>query len=894
MERSHASHLELHTHTLFYSGGDVSVLHQSGWKEGLIRFFLAVLSLFVASVSQRTVLAVQPDLAVQPETLSFNHDVRPILSRACFACHGPDSEDRQAGLRLDVRESALQELDSGMRAIVPGKPTESELVARILDSDPDVIMPPPESNHVLTKKQKEILSAWIASGAEYQPHWAYVPPERHTTPKIVDDEWSLNWIDHFILDRLTEKDILPTTDADPITLVRRVTFDLTGLPPTPSEIDSFLANESPDRYEQLVDRLLASPRHAERLASWWLDLVRYADTVGYHGDQTHSASPYRDWVIAAFQKNLRFDRFTEMQLASDFIKSSPDEHPEDLLLAGAYNRLLQTTHEGGLQVKEYRAIYQADRIRNLSGVWLGATVGCAQCHDHKYDPYTSRDFYALGAFFADIDDETHMGVAGRGGGTNTLPTARDPEQAVVGPFDRAQAVELDRKIDRLRKSLPPLPEKKQSEQEQQEDKQPEAEKKGEKSEAKAGKKKKKETTQGAEENPVSKVTEPPEIVQARKHLKALESKRNNLERKLMITKQLAEPRVVRIKHRGNWMDESGEIVEPAIPSFLGSLQTEGRATREDLAHWLVAPISDGGVGELTARVTANRIWSIFFGAGLCRSADDFGGQGEPPDYPKLLDRLALEFFDSGWDVRHLIRCIVTSHAYRMSSDATDKDIIRDPENRLLARQGRWRYHAEGVRDAALSISGLLEEKLGGASVHPYQPAGYYRHLNFPKRTYSQDNDQRQWRRGLYVHWQRMFLHPQLAAFDAPTREECTAVRMRSNTPKAALVLLNDPTFIESARNLAERVIHETNEDDERLALLWRLAVSRQPDVEERSLLANLLTQRRNEFQKNPKAAEDLLAVGISPRDNSLDAIEHAAWTATARAVLNLRETVGRY
>ena len=886
MERSHASHLEPHTHTLIKSGGDVSVLHQSRWKEGLIRCVWVGLLLFVASVSQRTVLAVQP------ETLSFNHDVRPILSRYCFACHGPNSEDRQAGLRLDVRESALQELDSGMRAVVPSKPNESELITRILDSDPDVIMPPPESNHVLTKKQKEILSAWIASGAEYQPHWAYVPPERHTTPKIVDDEWSLNWIDHFILDRLTEKDILPTTDADPITLVRRVTFDLTGLPPTPSEIDSFLANESPDRYEQLVDRLLASPRHAERLASWWLDLVRYADTVGYHGDQTHSASPYRDWVIAAFQKNLRFDRFTEMQLASDFIKSSPDEHPEDLLLAGAYNRLLQTTHEGGLQVKEYRAIYQADRIRNLSGVWLGATVGCAQCHDHKYDPYTSRDFYALGAFFADIDDETHMGVAGRGGGTNTLPTARDPEQAVVGPFDRAQAVELDRKIDRLRKSLPPLPEKKQSEQEQQEDKQPEAEKKGEKSEAKAGKKK--ETTQGAEENPVSKVTEPPEIVQARKHLKALESKRNNLERKLMITKQLAEPRVVRIKHRGNWMDESGEIVEPAIPSFLGSLQTEGRATREDLAHWLVAPISDGGVGELTARVTANRIWSIFFGAGLCRSADDFGGQGEPPDYPKLLDRLALEFFDSGWDVRHLIRCIVTSHAYRMSSDTTDEDIIGDPENRLLARQGRWRYHAEGVRDAALSISGLLEEKLGGASVHPYQPAGYYRHLNFPKRTYSQDNDQRQWRRGLYVHWQRMFLHPQLAAFDAPTREECTAVRMRSNTPKAALVLLNDPTFIESARNLAERVIHETDEDDERLALLWRLAVSRQPDVEERSLLANLLTQRRNEFQKNPKAAEDLLAVGISPRDNSLDAIEHAAWTATARAVLNLRETVGRY
>jgi len=359
-----------------YREGDFRVLHQKREKENpIIRVCCLGLLLFLGCVSHGTCLAVQP------ETLSFNHDIRPILSRHCFACHGPDSEDRQADLRLDDRESALQELASGMRAIVPGKPTESELVARILDSDPDVIMPPPESNHVLTNKQKEILSAWVAGGAEYQPHWAYVPPERHTTPKIVDDEWSLNWIDHFIFDRLTEKGISPATDADPITLVRRVTFDLTGLPPTPSEIDAYLANESADRYEQLVDRLLASPRYAERLASWWLDLVRYADTVGYHGDQTHSASPYRDWVIAAFQKNLRFDRFTEMQLASDFIKSSPDEHPEDLLLAGAYNRLLQTTHEGGLQVKEYRAIYQADRIRNLSGVWLGATVGCAQCHD---------------------------------------------------------------------------------------------------------------------------------------------------------------------------------------------------------------------------------------------------------------------------------------------------------------------------------------------------------------------------------------------------------------------------------------------------------------------------------------------------------------------------------
>jgi hypothetical protein len=820
-------------------------------------------------------------LAVQPDTLTFNHDIRPILSRHCFACHGPDSEDRQAGLRLDSSEEALQELDSGMRAIIPGNPGESELITRIFEKDPDVIMPPPESNHVLTHDQKKILSDWVAKGAEYQPHWAYVPPESHQIPKSDDDQWCFHWIDSFIKARLDKKGISPTTDADPITLVRRLTFDLTGLPPTPAEIDAYLSNDASDRYEQLVEKLLVSPRHAERLASWWLDLVRYADTVGYHGDQTHSASPYRDWVIAAFQKNLHFNRFTEMQIAGDFVDKNPGEHPEDRLLAGAYNRLLQTTHEGGLQVKEYRTIYQADRIRNFSAVWLGATVGCAQCHDHKYDPYTSRDFYALGAFFADIDDETHMGVGGRGGGTNTLPTTRDPEQAVVGPFDRELATTLDAAIQQARASLPPLPQQEQLAADDNSRNGTDKDQSGEQP-----------SVQNKTKHPDD--VEPPEIIEARKYLKALEQERGSLERKLMITQQLKTPRVVRVLHRGNWMDESGEVVEPAVPSFLGSVEASERATRADLAHWLVAPVVEDGVGEFTARVIANRIWSIFFGAGLCRSVNDFGGQGEPPDYPKLLDQLALEFFENNWDVRHLIRCIVMSHAYRMSSDVSFEILKSDPENRLLARQGRWRYHAEGVRDAVLLASGLLVEGLGGPSIHPYQPAGYYQHLNFPIRTYSQDVNEQQWRRGLYVHWQRMFLHPQLLAFDAPSREECTAARMRSNTPKAALVLLNDPTFVEAARNLAERVMTEVDEDQERLTLLWRLAVSRKPDSDEQEILTNLLHRRRQEYKDKPKLAEELLSIGISSTDATLDLIERAAWTATARVVLNLREAIGRY
>jgi len=787
----------------------------------------------------------------------FNRDIRPILSRNCFACHGPDEHDRRGGLRLDDREVAISELGSGARAIVPGRPNESELVSRINETDPATTMPPPETNHVLTAEQKQLLSKWIAAGAPYSPHWAYVPPHAHAPPATKQADWGANWIDAFVLGRLESEGLAPAHDADPVTLVRRVTFDLTGLPPTPAEVEAYLADRSPDRYQKLVERLLASPRHAERMAAWWFDLVRYADTVGYHGDQPHSISPYRDWVIKAFLENVPFDRFTVLQLAGDLVGPAAGEHPEDPVLASAYNRLLQTTHEGGLQIKEYRAIYQADRIRNVSGVWMGATVGCAQCHDHKYDPYTAKDFYALGSFFADIDDEKHMAKGGFGGqDLNTLPTKRDPEITIVGPFDRERTAALDARIHSLKNELPPLvlPPRAQP------------------------------------ENP-----EPETVVAKRLELQRLEADRKALDRRLMVTRALKEPRQVRILPRGNWMDETGTVVEPATPAFLGRLDAKARPTRADLASWLVRPVAAGGVGEFTARVMANRLWAIFFGAGLCRSVGDLGGQGELPDQPQLLDRLALEFMRNGWNVRDLVRAIVTSRAYRMSSDASADLLAQDPDNRLLARQGRWRLPAENVRDTALFTSGLLVEWLGGESVHPYQPAGYYRHLNFPIREYKIDEDARQWRRGLYVHWQRMFLHPQLLAFDAPNREECTAARMRSNTPKAALVLLNDPTFVEAARKLAERAIHEAGAaDQERIAFLWRQAVSRSPDADELRLVQGLVDRRRAEYQADPKAAGELLATGIAPRDESLNETELAAWTAAARAVLNLNETIARY
>ena len=787
--------------------------------------------------------------AARAATPDFAREVRPILARHCFACHGPDASQRRAGLRLDQRDRALEPTEGGVRAIVPAVPGESALVARIHATDPTVLMPPPEANRPLTAADKEVLDRWIAAGAPYARHWALEPPRR--AGDGIDGLPPSERIDALLARRHAEAGIEPVGEADPVTLVRRLHFDLVGLPPEPAVVDAYLADPDPARYERLVDALLSSPRHAERMATWWLDLVRYADTVGYHGDQDHASSPYRDWVIAAFLADLPFDRFTVLQLAGDLVPPAAGEHPDDRLLASAYNRLLQTTHEGGLQRAEYRAIYQADRVRNLSAVWLGATLGCAQCHDHKYDPLTARDFHAVGAFFADIDDEQHLDKGGFGErNLNALPTFRGPERGFVGPFDRAEAARLDRRIAELAAESP---------------------------------------------DDVEPGEGPGAAAAAERHGELDEARRlrATLERPLMVTAALVAPRVVRILPRGDWMDESGEIVEPAVPAALGRIDAPGRATRADLARWLVTPGASGGVGEFTARVTANRLWAILFGVGLCRSLADFGGQGELPDHPELLDELAHQFVDGGSSVRRLLRTIVTSRAYRRSSAASAELVARDPDNRLLARQGRWRVSAEGVRDTALAVSGLLVERLGGPSARPYQPAGYYRHLNFPQREYLSDDGPGQWRRGLYVHRQRMFLHPQLLAFDAPNREECVAERARSNTPRGALVLLNDPTFVEAARALAERTLREPGDDDSRIGSLWRRAVCRAPDATERALLAGLLQRARGSVAADPAAAAALLAIGIAPRDPSLDAGETAAWTALARAVLNLHETFAR-
>ena len=761
--------------------------------------------------------------------LDFNRDVRPLLSENCFHCHGPDSSSREADLRLDVEESA-KENRGDYSVIVPGNPAASELVKRVMSEDPAEQMPPLESGKILDQEEKKLLHDWIRQGANWSIAWAYQKPSLSQIPTIDSDTWSRNWIDRFILLRLQEEQVAPASEADNITLLRRLSFDLTGLPPTPEEIDQFVADKEDHAYERLVDRLLDSPHFGERMAVYWLDLVRFADTVGYHGDQPHSIWPYRDYVIYAFNQNMPFDQFTREQLAGDLL---PDAS-EDQLIATGYNRLLQTSHEGGVQQKEYRAIYMADRVRNISQVWMGATMGCAQCHDHKYDPITTRDFYSMGAFFADIDDEAHLSNP-YSEGLNGLPTIRNPEMEVLGASQRnaleryqAEQAGLDREHDGTRYEA----------------------------------------------------------------LSAEISKIEQSRTKTMIVRT-CEPRQVRILPRGNWLDETGDLVNPQFPAFLAfEASREGRLTRLDLANWLVD--TEQGIGGQTARVMVNRFWYLMFGRGIAPVLDDFGGQGQPPEHPELLDNLTMEFLKSGWDVKHMLRLIVLSSTYRQASIATVGMQERDPYNKLFARQSRYRVPAEMVRDAALRISGMLNAGIGGPSVKPYQPDGYYRHLNFPVRKYQHETDSQQWRRGLYIHWQRQFLHPMMRAFDAPSREECTAMRPHSNTPLAALTLLNDPTFVEAALGFAQRVLVSNKQTmAEKLEFAYRLALSRLPDQDEISLLMAVYTKSHDYYKNNPAATIEALSIGNYRHQEGLDKTELAAWQIVARVILNLSETTTR-
>ncbi|QDT47866.1 Planctomycete cytochrome C [Symmachiella dynata] len=791
-----------------------------------------------------------------PRKIDFNRDIRPILSDTCFACHGPDGESRETELRFDHKESAFGELSDGSFAIVPGQSAESQLIERITSDDDALRMPPEDSNKKLTAEQIELLKQWIDDGAAWDEHWALVPPQRSQPPTMTSPNLPRNAIDQFILARLDAEGLSPSPQADRVTLIRRLSFDLIGLPPTVAEVEAFVGDQRPDAYERLVERLLASPHFGERLAVYWLDLVRYADTVGYHGDQTRSVSAYRDYVIDAFNANRPYDQFTIEQLAGDLLPNASREQK----VAAGYNMLGMTTIEGGAQAKEYLAKYAADRVRTTSVVWMGATLGCAECHDHKFDPYTARDFYSFASFFADIQQK---GVANPAANL-LLPTEKQQQQLTELETQLAAAQATYNELEAEHKKVA--------------ENQP------------AGNASTPETESG-EEPAVDE-----ELKQRLNAAKGELANAKRLHKRLLstirktISPVSGDPREMRVLARGDWMDEAGEVVQPAIPAALGALPPmERRATRLDLAQWLVSREQ-----PQTARVFVNRLWKLYFGRGLSSVLDDLGSQGERPSHPELLDWLAVEFMESGWDIKHMIRLIVTSSTYRQSSLDNNELRTRDAQNRLLARQSRFRIEAEFVRDTALEISGLLVKDIGGEPVRPYQPAGYYGYLNFPKRTYQPHNSDLQYRRGVYMHWQRTFLHPMLLAFDGPSREECTAERPISNTPLAALTLLNDPSFVEASRAFAERILNEGGTtDDEQLSWAWRQAVSRTPDDRELELLRKLLDKHRQSFANDHEAAEKLMGVGLHTTPPDSDLIELAAWTSVARTIINLNETITR-
>jgi len=792
--------------------------------------------------------------SVDTARVEYNRDIRPILSRSCFPCHGFDAQQREAGLRLDIREEACQPAESGATPIFPGKPDQSEVVARIGSDDESIVMPPPEINKGLSKREIQLLKQWILEGAEYQPIWSLIPPRKPTTQAIsqLDSSWARNGIDHFILARLEQAGMRPSAEADRETLIRRVSFDLTGLPPTLKEIDCFLSDSSPEAYETLVDRLLASPHFGERMAVMWLDAARFADTHGYHLDAGRDMTIWRRWVIDAFNRNLPFDQFTVEQLAGDLLPNATVEQK----VASGFNRNHMINFEGGAIDEEYRSAYVVDRVNTMSTVWLGLTLGCCQCHDHKFDPVTQNEYYRLYAFFNNVDEKGIDGEVGNCEPLLKFPTA-EQEQKLTELTSTISVIK--EQIERQRSS--------------------------------------KEANHSA--------------AQLEKQLTDLEKEKVELEDKIpsaMIMAEMNPPRDTFVLLRGDY-DQHGEKVTAAVPKALPPLPVNAPANRLGLAHWLVDPSH-----PLVARVAVNRLWQMLFGTGIVRSSEDFGSQGELPSHPELLDWLAIEFVEpsraplgtgssSKWNIKAIIRLMVMSATYRQASVLTSSGRDRDAENRLYARMSRTRLPAEFIRDQALAASGLLQHSVGGPSVSPYQPAGLWEELNslekigerekrWSRRFYQQSHGADLYRRGMYTIWKRSSPAPSMSAFDAPDRETCTVRRATSNTPLQALVLLNDPTYVEAARKLAERVILEApNNMNDRFILLFRLTAGRQPSDAERAVLLSTLEDQQRRFRSNPEAAHKLVQVGESARSEELDTIELAAWANVASVLLNLDETI---
>ena len=813
------------------------------------------------------------------EPVDFNRDIRPILSDKCFHCHGPDEAKRKADLRLDTRAGVVE---SG--TIKAGDPDGSELLMRVLTDDADELMPPPESKLKLSSADKEMLRRWIAEGGEYRGHWSFepIPSVADNTPARSTHSSRRNVIDDFVQARLVEEKLAPSPEADRRTLIRRVTLDLTGLPPTAAEVEAFVNDPSPEAYETVVDRLLASKHYGERMALPWLDAARYADSNGFQQDGDRHQYIWRDWVVRALNNNLPFDQFTLWQLAGDLLENPT----EDQLIATGFNRNHMLNGEGGAIAEEQRNNYVFDRVDTTATTWMGLTLACAQCHDHKYDPLSTVDYYRFFAFFNNLPETGNVNKRlGR-------VQIAEPTMSLASADQKQREAELNREISDRNKLLKAAAAEIDAAARKWWDAGVKPETLPEKLKPLVGRPF--EAVVPSEQNLArahfaKTQSEHPDWATAQKEKEKLEADLEALRREIpvimVMKEQDGDPRLTHVLQRGDYL-APGERVEPGPPSAF--FQKEGAPqNRLGLAQWLLAPEN-----PLTARVVVNRYWQTFFGIGLVKTAEDFGVQGEAPSHPKLLDWLAAEFRESGWDVKRLHRLIVTSGTYRQSSRIPPGMVDRDPENRLLARGARFRLPSMILRDQALALSGLLVPKLGGQPVYPYQPPGLWEEFSYDKFGYTQDHGEKLYRRSLYLFWRRT-LGP-TSLFDTANRQTCVVKPIRTNTPMHALSTLNDPAYVEAARVWAESIVkHGGSDANRRVAWAYRQATGREANEEQTRILSSTYRKARDHFQSHAAEAAALLGVGESPPDASLDPVEVASYTQVGQLILNLDEVLTR-
>jgi hypothetical protein len=830
-----------------------------------MRCFLSIigsLCLFILPVP-----AQEPRSGSPP--VEFNRDIRPILSDTCYTCHGPAKSARKGGLRLDTESGAFADL-GGYRAIVPGNLKESHLWQRVSSDDTKERMPPPRSGKQLSKHQVELLRRWIEQGAKWQNHWSFIPPRRPELPAVRNKAWPRNPIDHFILARLEKENLHPSPEAARETLIRRVTLDLTGLPPTIAEVEAFLADKSPDAYEKVVDRLLASPRYGERMVLEWLEAARYSDTNGYQTDGTRAMWPWRDWVIDALNKNMPFDQFTVEQIAGDMLPNATVSQR----IASGFHRNHMLNGEGGRIAEESRVDYVVDRVDTTATVWLGLTAGCARCHDHKYDPISQKEYYRLYAYYNNIAEAG--GVDRRNSTAAPVLEMPTEEQKVRIAVGSKRVAELEREWSEVSERLLALSPDWEIELTNQQF----PEKIAKLIQIDPAKR-----TPGQRKELVEHfLKDAEELKPARQNLLAARKALATLQNSVLITMVMEErpqPRDTFVLIRGLY-NKYGEKVGPGIPAALLPLPAGAPNNRLGLARWLVDRNN-----PLTARVVVNRYWQTFFGTGIVKTAEDFGSQGDAPSHPELLDWLATEFMRQ-WDVKALHRLIVTSATYRQSSRLTQELLERDPGNRLITRGPRLRLSSFAIRDQALALSGLLVEKRGGPPVKPYQPPGIWEEFSFNVNRYSQDHGQALYRRSLYVFWRRSVGPTTL--FDTAPRQVCIVRPQR--TPLHALSLLNDTAFVEAARVWSGRLMRQGGKTpEERLALAFRMATARTPTRAERDVLREGFRRVLRQYQADPDAARKFVSVGEYPRDSSLDVAELAAYTGMTSLILNLDEVI---